>query len=211
MTWKNIDTVRVNYYLMDVELLFSRSPFVQQSSSQILSSARTVETKEYKLPNFQDKVSIPMPENCRQERAGGDCGGNGKVRSQPVLANAMAVTMNENYGQLQVTDAVNGKMLPKVYVKTYVRLADGSVKFHKDGYTDQRGKFDYASVSTPERSPIAKLGILVLSETQGKVIREVAAAAAAIATGEASPWAYRRLPPGLPQPGGVCCKAQVRL
>jgi len=25
-------------------------------------------------------------------------------------------------------------------VKTYVRLADGSVKFHKDGYTDQRGQ-----------------------------------------------------------------------
>ncbi len=48
------------------------------------------------------------------------------------------------------------------------------MKFHKDGYTDHRGKFDYASVSTPEHSPIAKFGILVLSETQGALIREVA-------------------------------------
>jgi len=25
------------------------------------------------------------------------------------------------------------------------------VKFHKDGYTDHRGRFEYTSVSTPER------------------------------------------------------------
>jgi hypothetical protein len=86
----------------------------------------------------------------------------------------MSLSLNENYGQLQVTDAGNGKSLAKVYVKTYVRLADGTVKFHKDGYTDQRGKFDYASVSTPEHSPIARFGILVLSESQGAIIREVA-------------------------------------
>jgi hypothetical protein len=36
-------------------------------------------------------------------------------------------------------------MLPKVYVKVYSRLADGSVKFHKDGCTDHRGRFDYSS------------------------------------------------------------------
>jgi len=75
---------------------------------------------------------------------------------------------------LQVTDAQNGKMLPKVYVKAYVRLGDGTVKFHKDGYTDHRGKFDYASVSTPERSAIQRFSVLVLSDTQGAVIKEVA-------------------------------------
>jgi hypothetical protein len=173
LTWKNIETVRVNYYLMDVELLFSRNPFVQQSGGQF-SLIRPNDTKEYKLPNFQTKLAIPMPENLADKNVLVEIVANGKTRSQPVLANAMAVTMNENYGQLQVTDAANGKSQPKVYVKTYVRLADGSVKFHKDGYTDQRGKFDYASVSTPERSPIAKFGILVLSETQGALIREVA-------------------------------------
>ena len=49
---------------------------------------------------------------------------------------------------------------------------NGTVKFHKDGYTDLRGKFDYATVSTPETSPIVKYAILVLSETQGALIRE---------------------------------------
>ena len=36
----------------------------------------------------------------------------------------------------RVTSAVDGKALPKVYVKVYARLADGSVKIHMDGYTD---------------------------------------------------------------------------
>jgi 5-hydroxyisourate hydrolase-like protein (transthyretin family) len=82
--------------------------------------------------------------------------------------------LTENYGQVHVTDAANGKALAKVYVKTYVRLADGQVKFHKDGYTDQRGRFDYASVSTPERQPPSRFAILVLSEDRGAQIREAA-------------------------------------
>ena len=56
----------------------------------------------------------------------------------------------------------------------YTKLADGSVKFHKDGYTDVRGRFDYASVNTPERQPIQKFAVLVLSDDRGAVIREMA-------------------------------------
>ncbi len=173
LTWKNVETVRINYYLMDVELLFSRNPFVQQSGGQF-SMIRPNQTKEYQLPNFQNKLAIPMPEELADKNVLVEITANGKTRSVPILANAMHATLNENYGQLQITDAANDKPLAKVYVKTYVRLADGTVKFHKDGYTDHRGKFDYASVSTPDRSPIAKFGILVLSETQGALIGEVA-------------------------------------
>ncbi len=61
-----------------------------------------------------------MPENLADKNVLVEITANGKTRSVPVLANAMGVTMNENYGQLQVTDAANGKPLAKVYVKTYV-------------------------------------------------------------------------------------------
>lgn len=64
--------------------------------------------------------------------------------------------------------------MPKTYVKTYVRLADGQVKFWKDGYTDLRGRFDYSSVSTPEKVPPHRFAILVLSEQHGAQIRDVA-------------------------------------
>jgi hypothetical protein len=80
-------------------------------------------------------------------------------------------------------------------------LKNGTVRFFKDGYTDLRGRFDYASLNGPdaetpdvsgalspasggrldyqmlrpnELSQVAKLSVLVLSETQGAVVREMA-------------------------------------
>ena len=73
-----------------------------------------------------------------------------------------------------MTETAGGKAVGKVYVKVYAKLADGSVKFHKDGYTDLRGRFDYVSVNTPERQAIERFAILVLSEDRGAAIREVA-------------------------------------
>ena len=48
------------------------------------------------------------------------------------------------------------------------------MKFHKDGYTDLRGRFDYASVSTPEKQPVIRFAILALSDDRGAMIREAA-------------------------------------
>ncbi|MEZ6081537.1 MAG: hypothetical protein R3C56_39470 [Pirellulaceae bacterium] len=31
LRYRNLDAVQVNYYLMDIELLFSRNPFVSQA------------------------------------------------------------------------------------------------------------------------------------------------------------------------------------
>ena len=98
----------------------------------------------------------------------------GKTQAVPYYANAMDVQLIENYGQVKVTDTAGGKPLPKVYVKVYARMADGQVKFYKDGYTDLRGRFDYASVSTPELQPVERFAVLVLSEDRGAVIREAA-------------------------------------
>jgi hypothetical protein len=98
----------------------------------------------------------------------------GKTRVAPCFAGEMDVKFTENYGHLWVADAAAGKPLSKVYVKVYAKLADGSVKFHKDGYTDIRGRFDYASVNTPERQAIERFAVLVLSDERGAVIREAA-------------------------------------
>src|SRR5204863_2848943 len=97
----------------------------------------------------------------------------GKTHSHPYYANAMDVRMLENYGQLRVTETSTSKPLSKVYVKVYARLADGTVKFHKDGYTDHRGRFDYATVSTPDRAPAQRFSILILSDDRGAQIKEV--------------------------------------
>ena len=48
------------------------------------------------------------------------------------------------------------------------------MRFHKDGYTDLRGRFDYASLTGANLETAERFAILVLSESDGAVIREVA-------------------------------------
>jgi hypothetical protein len=61
LTWQNLETVRVNYYLMDVELLFSRNPFVQQGGNQF-ASIRPNAT-QITLLKGQNKSAIPLPDD----------------------------------------------------------------------------------------------------------------------------------------------------
>jgi len=61
----------------------------------------------------------------------------------------------------------SGMPLSKVYAKT-----KSGVKFFKDGYTDLRGKFDYASVSTSDLGQVERLSILVMSEKDGATVLE---------------------------------------
>ena len=172
LSWQNLSAVRVNYYLMDVELLFSRNPFVQQFGDQF-ATIRPNATREVPLPAGQSRPTIPLPEGLNGRNVLVEVTAAGKSRSLPYYAAAMDVRVTETYGQLRAADAA-GKPLAKVYVKVYARLADGQVKFHKDGYTDHRGRFDYASVSTPEKLPISRFSILALSTDRGAQVREAA-------------------------------------
>jgi hypothetical protein len=213
LTWQNLNEVRVNYYLMDVELLFSRNPFVQEVGGPF-ASIRPNATQTVQLPANQGAgdarrasatrgtelvaanidarsqapmtasaaptvsptpgFAIPLPKDLVSRNVLIEVTAAGKTRSHPYYANAMNVRLLENYGQLTAVESTTGKGLPKVYVKVYARLADGTVKFHKDGYTDLRGRFDYASVNTPERQPISRFAILALSEDRGALIQEAA-------------------------------------
>jgi hypothetical protein len=172
LSWQNLAGVRVNYYLMDVELLFSRNPFVQQFGSQF-ATIRPNATQEVRLPAGQSRLTVPLPAELAGRNVLVEVSAAGKTRALPSYAHALEVRMLENYGQLRVADAA-GRAVPKVYVKVYARLADGQVKFYKDGYTDHRGRFDYASVSTPERVPVSRFAVLALSEERGALIREAA-------------------------------------
>jgi hypothetical protein len=66
LTWANVENVRVNYDLMDVELLFSRYPFVKASGGQF-ASIKPNATADMKLPAGRNKVasaSLGRPANC---------------------------------------------------------------------------------------------------------------------------------------------------
>ena len=84
----------------------------------------------------------------------------------------MTVQLIENYGQLKVTGKEEGEALPKTYIKVYAQHANGRITFYKDGDTDLRGRFDYATQSNSPLAGITKFAILVMSEEHGTSVRQ---------------------------------------
>lgn len=173
LKFQNLKSVRVNYYEMDVELLFSRNPFVQQFSNEF-SFIRPNETVEIKLPEDKPGVDFDLPARFHNSNVLVEITAAGETKTQTYYSHSLNVQTLENYGQVAVTHETTKKPLPKTYVKVYARMNDGSVKFYKDGYTDVRGRFDYASLNTGELDQAQRFSLLVLSEEHGAIVREVA-------------------------------------
>ncbi len=174
VNYQNLTECRVNYYLMDIELLFSRNPFVQQYTDQF-SFIRPNQTDVVKLPAKKTTLTFDLPKQFSSSNVMVEIEAGAVRKSQAYFASQLALQVIENYGQLKVTVEKSGAPLAKAYVKVYARMQGGEVKFYKDGYTDLRGRFDYASLSTDEADRVERFSVLVLSETDGAVVREAAA------------------------------------
>lgn len=173
LDYRNLEQVRVNYYEMDLEFLFSSNPFVSEDTSRF-SFIRPNVTLLKDLPKNQTSLSFDIPEQFASRNVLVEIVGGGQKRSAAVYANSLKVQLVENYGRLEVRHADTGKPLPKVYVKVYGRFGDGNIRFFKDGYTDLRGRFDYVSLNTNELDDVQRLSLLVLSDGDGALVREVA-------------------------------------
>ena len=96
----------------------------------------------------------------------------GKRKSEAYYANRLSTEVTEEYGRIRVLDKITGNPLPKVYVKTYARMNNGQVRFYKDGYTDLRGKFEYASLNTDDLDQVQRFALLVIDPDAGAQIEE---------------------------------------
>ena len=74
--------------------------------------------------------------------------GVGAARWKARYSSAMVVQVIDDYGQVKVTENKTNKPLPQAYCKVYAMTKTNGTEFYKDGYTDLRGRFDYASLST---------------------------------------------------------------
>jgi hypothetical protein len=171
LNFQRLTEVRVNYYLMDIELLFSRSPFVQGESKQF-SHILPNQTRTIKLPPKGSTFDFSLPDNLVNANLLIEIVGGGLTQSQAYYSGALQVQVIENYGQVRVTQGKPSAPLAKVYVKAYARMQDGNIRFYKDGYTDLRGRFDYTSLNTNELEFVEKFSLLILSDEHGAVVRE---------------------------------------
>lgn len=174
---RNIDRVLVNYYLMDIELLFSRKPFVSRDQDTTPVIQPNV-TEELVVGLKQGEGAVEgtrqlnLPEELENKNLLVEVNAAGISRSTVLTANALRVTVVEPYGKLQVLSEKGREPIEGAYVKVYARHQDGSERFYKDGYTDLRGQFDYATLSTSELDTATRFSILVLDEALGAHVQE---------------------------------------
>jgi hypothetical protein len=198
LTYKNLGEVTVNYYLMDPEFSFSSSPFVSQDAGRF-GIIKPNKSAVQPLAKDKDTAEIALPAEFAKANVLIEVLGGGQRRAQAYHANTLKLTVTENYGRLETRDSGNDKPVARAYVKVYAKLKNGTVRFYKDGYTDLRGRFDYASLNgggppAPPNAPaepapkngldyqmlkpaeiahVEKLAILILSETNGATTREI--------------------------------------
>jgi hypothetical protein len=171
LNYQNLNAVRINYYPMDIELLFSKNPFVQEVSGQF-SIIHPNESAVVDLMGSKSQSVLDLPEKFRDQNVMVEMVGGGLTRSQAYYPHSLRIQILENYGQVKVAQETSGKPLAKVYVKVFARMKSGAVEFYKDGYTDLRGRFDYTSLSTNQQDNVDKFAILIMSESNGAVVRE---------------------------------------
>lgn len=171
LDYRNLDACSVRYYPMDIELLFSRNPFVRRQTGRF-ALIRPNRSDEISLPEDRNRIQVDLPEEFRNRNLMIEAVADGIRKTSVYYANSLDVQVVEPYGYLQVTETETRKPLPAAYVKVYARMNDGGVLFYKDGYTDLRGRFDYVSLSTDAPDRVQRFAILVLSESRGAATRE---------------------------------------
>jgi len=145
LLYNNVSECLVFYYKMDVELLFSSSPFVQQNSGSF----------SFIQPNIRQTVKLPLP-GTASSGAGGASGDGGAARprhkfdvslppecenvnvmievrtedgirkSKPHFSHSLFVQLMESTGTIRVCSKATGRPLPRSYIKVYAKLKSNS-------------------------------------------------------------------------------------
>jgi len=168
---RNLGGAEVNLYPMDIELLFSRNPFVKDQSAAF-AFVEPAFTQKLPFAEEETQTRFAIPQKFRNRNLLVELVAGGVKDSAAVYANDLTVSPIENYGQVQVLHQDTSKPLSKTYVKVYAKMTNGQVKFFKDGYTDFRGRFDYASLNSTAIDSAQRFAILVLHPEFGATIIE---------------------------------------
>jgi hypothetical protein len=142
-----------------------------QSRSAVIEPNRTQKFPVAKAGAWE-KSEWKIPDDLKNRNMILEVVSGGITRSLPVYSNSLNVNLTAPLGRLQVLSAANKHPLEGAYIKVYAKHNDGSVRFYKDGYSDLRGIFDYATLSTEDWSTVSRFAILVIHPELGAWIQE---------------------------------------
>ena len=173
---RNLASCVLKAYPIDVEIAFSKDPFgLSAGGHDVMRCLKPAWRREVALTGDETRVELPAELTARNlVLVAEDAEGRAEARLE-VTPCAFVVQVVRECRQLRVKGK-DGKPLVGAYVKVYAKDAAGQeVQFHKDGYTDLRGAFDYASISTDSSFKPAEYAVLVLPDGAGASIQRIPA------------------------------------
>ena len=169
----NLEETILSLYHIDLEVLFSKDPFLKGGAESSLPAISPNQTTAIPFQKGTTETSYELPENFRQGNilvaAESDNAKQLKILDSRLLETRI-VPLERT---IQVIDPATNTPLPGTYVKVFAESRDGSITFHKDGYTDLRGKFDYLSHTATDPATLRRLAILVSHAEKGSLTRTV--------------------------------------
>jgi hypothetical protein len=172
ISYSNIDQVEVNFYKTDIELQFSVSPFRQEHNA--FNFVTPTDTMQIDLPKEQKSMNIKLPATLQDCSSVVEVIGGGITVSKPNYDNSIRVEISAQLRQIRVFNKTTEKAVSKAYVKVYGQTPDSpDGRFIKDGYTDLRGRFDYATVSSDEMKFVKSLAMLIYTPNAGADVIEI--------------------------------------
>ena len=163
-----LEKATLRLFSVDLEVLFSKNPFLQGEGENGGNPAiRPNEILEVPLAKDTAETAVDLPAALRQGNVLVSAA-SGTTKVLKVLdSRALDLRHTPLSRTVQVLDAATGKPLPKTYIKVFAEDKNGAVVFHKDGYTDLRGKFDYLSHTGSDPSNIKRLALLASHPEKG--------------------------------------------
>jgi len=158
----NIDKFTIKYYLIDVEILFSSTPFIKDQAEHF----------SYVKPYMQlDKptqrgvaTKLPLPNELKGKNVVIEINSDEVQKFKTYYSSQLKVKIDEADGEVRVFNRETMKPLAKVYVKVFCKKGNKEELFYIDGFTDIRGKFIYLRnfvYGQRGRSQIKKFSIFV--------------------------------------------------
>jgi hypothetical protein len=170
INYRNVSTITIKYYLIDIEILFSRSPFVKKTKVDFgLVKPQKIETIKVENTKIENKYLLNIPEELKNKNFFIEVSSGKKKENEIYNSSLLKYSIIQSIGEIKVKDP-EGNALPKVYVKCFCETNSGLIKFYKDGFTDLRGKFDYVSLNNDLVNEVKKFSILMVSEKYGSII-----------------------------------------
>ena len=155
---KQMEDIVVQVYPVDLELLFSNSPFLDSSDTNY-KAIRPLQELTIKLDKEETSTEFKLPEPYQTGNHLLVIDDGEKDWLHPLQSTKISTTVNTGSGLLQAIS--EDKPVSHCYVKIYVLSEMGNVEFLKDGHTDLRGMFDYRSHNVHSPADVQSYAIFI--------------------------------------------------